>query len=97
MPNFAIVENDIVTNVIVCESLADAQSVVDKEIIPVMDENPIGINWSRINNVWVSPQPYPSWTLENNEWISPIPYPEDGEIYEWDEKSISWVLLSFPS
>lgn len=40
-------------------------------------------------------QPYSSW-LWNSEtclWESPVPYPDDGQMYRWDEATVSWVLV----
>lgn len=45
------------------------------------------------DGVFLYPQPYPSWTMnENYRWIPPTPYPDDGQPWEWDEESLSWVL-----
>lgn len=40
--------------------------------------------------------PFSSWTFdeENGSWIPPVPYPEDGNTYEWNETTLSWVLVS---
>ena len=53
----------------------------------------IGDTYDEINDVFYSQQPYPSWTIEAPTWIwtSPVPYPDDGEIYTWDEATLSWV------
>lgn len=46
-------------------------------------------------DVFTAPQPYPSWTLssENYAWLPPTPKPQDDNQYEWDEESLSWVLI----
>lgn len=36
---------------------------------------------------------YDSWTWDIDKWIPPIPYPDDGNPYEWDEDTLSWVLI----
>jgi hypothetical protein len=36
-------------------------------------------------------QPYSSWTWDGEKWNSPVPYPEDGEVYQWDEETETWV------
>lgn len=36
-------------------------------------------------------QPYPSWTWDGSRWQPPVPYPEDGNDYQWDEPTQSWV------
>jgi hypothetical protein len=46
--------------------------------------------------VFYAPQPYPSWTLNTQtyEWQAPVPYPNDGKVYDWDEATLSWVLVT---
>lgn len=45
-------------------------------------------------DVFIAPQPYPSWTLdENKDWQPPVPKP-DGQYYEWDETTVSWVWIN---
>lgn len=40
-------------------------------------------------------QPYPSWVFDEATfaWNPPVPYPQDGNHYQWDEATTSWVLL----
>ena len=69
--------------------------------------NYAGIGWTydESNDVFISPQPYPSWILDEGFiWRPPTPYPVipltailDGELVEmesphrWDEATTSWV------
>jgi hypothetical protein len=47
---------------------------------------------------FILPKPFPSYILdENKEWIAPVPQPDDNKMYDWDEDSLSWVLLEFPN
>lgn len=49
--------------------------------------------YDSVNNVFISPKPYPSWVLnENFDWVAPVPDPSEvlGD-YIWDEASLSWV------
>ena len=56
----------------------------------------IGSKYDRDNNVFVSPQPYPSWSLDESfDWQPPSPYPEDGQYYVWNEDVQSWDLQSW--
>lgn len=51
----------------------------------------IGYTYDDVNDVFVSPQPYPSWSLdENHDWQAPIPMPEDDKEYIWNEETQSW-------
>lgn len=54
----------------------------------------IGFTYDETNDVFISPQPYPSWVLDSNyDWQPPTPYPNDGQAYEWDEATRSWILI----
>jgi hypothetical protein len=55
----------------------------------------IGYIYDAENDAFIAPQPYPSWTLdENYVWQAPTPYPDDGNDYEWDEATTSWVEIT---
>jgi hypothetical protein len=54
----------------------------------------IGYTYDETNDIFVSPQPYPSWTLDANfDWVAPVPYPTDGGNYIWDETTQTWVAV----
>jgi hypothetical protein len=54
----------------------------------------IGYTYDETNDIFVSPQPYPSWTLDANfDWEAPVPYPTDGGYYIWDETTQTWVAV----
>lgn len=38
---------------------------------------------------------FASWLFDENtcSFVPPVPYPDDGELYRWDENTLSWVLL----
>lgn len=40
-----------------------------------------------------APSPFPSWIWIEGYWNPPISYPEDGKLYDWDEKTKSWVEI----
>lgn len=56
----------------------------------------IGYKYDMNLDAFIPPQPYPSWILNEQtcNWESPIPYPNDGNIYNWDETTQSWKLIS---
>lgn len=45
--------------------------------------------------VFYAPQPYPSWILDTTTflWQPPIPEPTDGQVYYWNEPTLSWIAL----
>jgi hypothetical protein len=53
MANFAIVESDVVTNVIVAASKKIAEQYTGAEAIQTTGEPWIG--WTRVNGEWVAP------------------------------------------
>ena len=55
----------------------------------------IGYTYDVANDVFYAPQPYPSWILNQTTWLwePPIAYPTDGQMYVWDETTVSWKLI----
>ena len=50
----------------------------------------IGFTYNETDDVFVSPQPFPSWTLdENHDWQPPVARPTEG-MYAWNEESMQW-------
>ena len=51
----------------------------------------IGYTYDAVNDVFISPQPYPSWALDNDfNWQPPTPRPE-GDFWYWNEALQVWV------
>jgi len=50
----------------------------------------IGYTYNPDEDIFVTPQPYPSWTRSGSFWNSPTPRPTEG-FWTWDETSLSWV------
>lgn len=58
----------------------------------------VGFTYDSQRDAFVPPRPFDSWTLDEEvcQWVSPIPYPQDGNMYNWNEKSQSWVAFAQP-
>ena len=56
----------------------------------------IGYKYDASRDAFIPPQPFPSWTLNEDTclWDAPVAYPTDGERYQWDEETTSWVLIN---
>jgi hypothetical protein len=54
----------------------------------------IGYKYDSQRDAFIPPQPFPSWTLNEDTclWDPPVPMPTDGQIYNWDEATTSWVV-----
>ena len=53
-----------------------------------------GFTYDSVLDAFIPPKPYPSWLLNTTtcKWNAPVPKPQDGQIYYWDEATLSWVL-----
>jgi hypothetical protein len=49
--------------------------------------------YDEVEDIFITPQPYPSWIREGSVWNAPVEYPQDGESYSWNEKKKSWDLI----
>ena len=108
MSHFAKVENGIVNQVIVAEQ-EDVVSLNGTWIqtsyntfgnqhklngTPLRGNYAgIGYTYDSVNDVFYSPQPFPSWILNTTTWLwnAPVPMPNNGKYYRWDEATLSWV------
>jgi len=51
----------------------------------------IGYTYDKVNDVFISPQPFPSFSLDSNfDWKPPTPPPDDGKMYTWNEDTTTW-------
>lgn len=54
----------------------------------------IGYRYDAAEDVFISPQPFPSWTLDaNHDWQPPTPMPAEGGPWVWDEDALSWAQI----
>lgn len=55
----------------------------------------IGYTYDSERDAFIPPKPFDSWSLNDDTclWESPIEYPNDGEVYTWDEETLSWDLI----
>jgi len=53
----------------------------------------IGYSYNEEEDIFVTPQPYPSWTRNGSFWQAPTPMPEDGKKYIWVEADLNWQVL----
>jgi hypothetical protein len=50
----------------------------------------IGYTYNPDEDIFVTPQPYPSWIRSGSFWNPPTSMPTEG-FWSWDEASLSWV------
>ena len=55
----------------------------------------VGFTYDENRDAFIPPQPFPSWTLNEQTclWDAPTPMPTDGQRYQWDEATTSWVVI----
>jgi hypothetical protein len=55
----------------------------------------IGYEYNQAEDIFITPQPYPSWVRTGSFWNAPIPMPTDGKFYQWVEADLNWQEISF--
>ena len=51
----------------------------------------IGYSYNAEEDIFVTPQPYPSWTRSSSYWNPPTPMPTTaGKRYQWVEADLNW-------
>jgi len=53
----------------------------------------IGYTYDATRDAFIPPQPFPSWVLNEETclWDASVAMPDDGQRYQWDEATTSWV------
>ena len=101
MSHFAkINSNNVVTQVIVAEQdFINSGKVGDSFLWKQTSYNNnfrkqytgIDYTYDKVNDVFITPQPYASWTLDASfDWQPPTAFPNDGKKYEWNEDTQAW-------
>jgi hypothetical protein len=50
----------------------------------------VGYSYNPDEDIFVTPQPYPSWIRSGSFWNAPTPMPTEGKWY-WDEPTLTWI------
>lgn len=56
----------------------------------------IGYSYNEEEDIFISPQLYPSWLRNGSFWEAPIPKPTDGT-YLWNEANLEWIEVIPPT
>ena len=93
--NIAVIENSIVINTVVADSVELAEEITGKTCIEYTVE-PAEPSGTYVNNKFIRRQPYPSWVRDGeSDWKAPVDYPtfdeKNPKYYTWDESKTSWV------
>lgn len=56
----------------------------------------IGGTYDPVRDAFIPPKEYTSWILDEDScrWKPPIDKPQDGKLYQWDEATVSWILIN---
>ena len=100
-------ENNIVTNVVVGKDETELINGLDTEtyygaVRTSYNSNirgtyaGIGYSYNQAEDIFITPQPFPSWIRTGSFWAAPIPMPiEDGKFYQWVEADLNWQEILF--
>ena len=91
--NYAVIENDIVVNVVIGDDEWAAQQQLT--LVELTDSDNALVGGKYVDGIFYKPKPYASWVESNGSWIPPITKPEniEGFGWMWSEESLSWVSL----
>ena len=55
----------------------------------------IGYTYDEDRDAFIAPKPFNSWILNETtcQWEAPVVRPEDGNMYTWNEATVSWDLV----
>lgn len=51
----------------------------------------IGYLYNEEEDIFITPQPYPSWTRNGSFWEPSTPMPLDDKFYNWNEETLTWT------
>jgi len=56
----------------------------------------IGYYYDSVRDAFMPPKPYSSWMLNESSctWSAPVAYPMDGNLYQWNESTTNWVVIT---
>jgi hypothetical protein len=56
----------------------------------------IGYTYDAQRDAFIPPKPYNSWVLNEDTclWQAPVARPVDDNMYDWDEESLSWRMIT---
>ena len=56
----------------------------------------IGYSYDAARDAFIPPKPYASWLLDDatGTWVPPVAYPTDDQQYNWDEATVSWIVVT---
>ena len=97
MSNFAVIDENLVINTIICDSKELAEQVTGKTCVEItgnLATKNATVGATYADGVFLHPKPFPSWRLtEDNSWRPPVlmPEPEPGVSFIWDESITNWV------
>ena len=59
----------------------------------------IGYTYNSARDAFIPPKPFPSWVLNTTTclWDAPTPMPADDKRYMWNEETVSWVEVVYPT
>jgi len=54
----------------------------------------IGYHYNEEEDIFVTPQPYPSWIRNGSSWEAPTPMPTEGGPWMWVEADLNWQVIN---
>lgn len=97
MSLYAKIENELVSNVIICDDAnISTQNGLHIKITELTGQAVVGGSYDNTANKFIAPKPFDSWTLDEDfNWVSPAGASPAG-MHLWDEENQEWVAVVVP-
>jgi len=87
--NIAVMEGNIVVNVIVCPD----DFVMQANHLEYFDSNPAFIDGDYVDGYFYAPRPSPNFTRDGKGgWLFPTPQPTTREAWMWNSVTEEWYV-----
>ena len=97
MANFAVIKNNILSNLIIADSLEIAESVTGNKCVEYNEENDyVFIGSTYDGTSFIPPAPFKGWTYNKTTkaFEPPRPIPNETDPYDWDNETEDWKLIN---
>lgn len=74
------------------EYVRSGDVITDSHILRQLTSEEIAVKQQTVKDSWAE-HGFPSWSFDEEtcDFIPPTPYPDDGNVYYWNEETLSWI------
>jgi hypothetical protein len=88
MKKYAVIENNMVINVISADSEQEAKNISGLDVVET--EGVPWLYWTLQDDKWIPPAPFEFWTWDGTNWNPPTPNENNNISWQWNEDLQDW-------